>query len=55
MTILNDGAEHEIVIPSDTNKLHGLSSIPENAVGLVLFEYGSGISRFSPRNRYIAH
>ena len=55
MTILNDGTEHEIVIPSDTNELHGLLSIPKNAVGLVLFVHGSGSSRFSTRNQYVAH
>ena len=55
MTILNDGTEYEIVIPSDTNELHGLLSIPKNAVGLVLFVHGSGSSRFSTRNQYVAH
>ena len=55
MTILNDGTEHEIVILSDTNELHGLLSIPKNAVGLVLFVHGSGSSRFSTRNQYVAH
>lgn len=55
MTILNDGTEHEIVIPSDTHELHGLLNIPKNAVGLVLFVHGSGSSRFSTRNQYVAH
>ena len=55
MTILNDGTEHEIVILSDTNELHGLLCVPKNAVGLVLFVHGSGSSRFSTRNQYVAH
>lgn len=29
-------------------------SIPANAVGLVVFAHGSGSSRHSPRNRYVA-
>lgn len=28
--------------------------IPENAAGIVLFAHGSGSSRFSPRNNYVA-
>lgn len=28
--------------------------VPEGAVGLVVFAHGSGSSRFSPRNRYVA-
>jgi len=30
-------------------------SIPRNAKAIVLFAHGSGSSRFSPRNRYVAH
>ena len=55
MTIFYDGSEHEIVIPSDKNELNGLLCIPKNAVGLVLFVHGSGSSRFSTRNQYVAH
>ena len=55
MTIFNDGKEHEIVIPSNGNELNGLICIPKNAVGLVLFVHGSGSSRFSTRNQYVAH
>ncbi len=29
--------------------------VPEGAQGVVLFAHGSGSSRFSPRNRYVAH
>lgn len=34
--------------------LEGNLSIPENARGIVLFAHGSGSSRFSSRNRYVA-
>src|SRR5205807_5050005 len=34
--------------------LEGNLSLPEDARGIVLFAHGSGSSRFSPRNRYVA-
>lgn len=34
--------------------LEGVLSIPEHAAGVVLFAHGSGSSRFSPRNRFVA-
>src|SRR5438045_141218 len=34
--------------------LHGEVSVPEQATGLVLFAHGSGSSRHSPRNQYVA-
>ncbi len=34
--------------------LEGNLSIPENRMGIVLFAHGSGSSRHSPRNRYVA-
>src|SRR5258708_1561409 len=34
--------------------LEGNLSLPEGAGGIVLFAHGSGSSRFSPRNRYVA-
>jgi pimeloyl-ACP methyl ester carboxylesterase len=34
--------------------LEGALSIPERAGGVVLFAHGSGSSRFSPRNRFVA-
>lgn len=55
MSAFNYDTEHEIVIPSDTNELNGLLCIPKNAAGLVLFVHGSGSSRFSTRNQYVAH
>ena len=34
--------------------LEGALEIPEHAQGVVLFAHGSGSSRFSPRNRFVA-
>jgi putative phosphoribosyl transferase len=34
--------------------LEGNLSIPKNAQGVVIFAHGSGSSRHSPRNRYVA-
>lgn len=41
-------------IPVDGVTLEGALAIPANAQGLVLFVHGSGSSRFSPRNNYVA-
>jgi dienelactone hydrolase len=48
--------EHDvsISIPADGAKLQGNLNIPAGARGLVLFAHGSGSSRHSPRNRYVA-
>lgn len=35
-------------------RLDGIVSIPEEAKGIVLFVHGSGSSRHSPRNQYVA-
>jgi pimeloyl-ACP methyl ester carboxylesterase len=35
-------------------RLEGIVSIPENARGFVVFVHGSGSSRHSPRNQYVA-
>lgn len=41
-------------IPVDGVTLEGALAIPANAQGLVLFVHGSGSSRFSPRNNFVA-
>lgn len=46
--------ENEISIPAGVHTLEGSLSVPPDAVGLVLFVHGSGSSRFSPRNRFVA-
>jgi pimeloyl-ACP methyl ester carboxylesterase len=44
----------EIDIPLTTVILKGDLTIPENAIGIVIFSHGSGSSRFSSRNRMVA-
>src|SRR5438445_577085 len=44
----------EVRIPSGDVTLSGELAIPENAVGMVLFAHGSGSSRHSPRNQFVA-
>jgi dienelactone hydrolase len=44
----------EIEMPTAGVVLHGELSVPERATGLVLFAHGSGSSRHSPRNQYVA-
>jgi putative phosphoribosyl transferase len=46
--------EQPVVIPVDHVKLHGNLVVPERATGLVIFAHGSGSSRFSPRNTFVA-
>lgn len=44
----------EVLIPIAGTPLPGRLEIPENPIGLVLFAHGSGSSRHSPRNTYVA-
>ncbi len=44
----------EVVIDTEHANLEGTLTLPENAGGVVLFAHGSGSSRFSPRNNYVA-
>lgn len=43
-----------VVIHSDSVSLEGELAIPEGAIGVVLFAHGSGSSRLSPRNQFVA-
>ncbi len=43
-----------VYIPDGQVKLSGELHVPKNANGIVLFAHGSGSSRFSPRNTYVA-
>lgn len=47
-------AERPVRIPADGVTLEGALEIPDLAAGLVLFAHGSGSSRFSPRNNFVA-
>ena len=44
----------QVSIPSDSLHLEGELVVPKDAVGVVLFAHGSGSSRLSPRNRFVA-
>jgi putative phosphoribosyl transferase len=44
----------EVQIPAGRAVLSGNLTIPENAMELVLFAHGSGSSRHSPRNQFVA-
>lgn len=46
--------EHPVIIPCEDANLDGLLHIPRAVSGLVVFAHGSGSSRLSPRNQYIA-
>lgn len=46
--------KEEISIPAGEVKLDGELIIPEGAQGVIIFSHGSGSSRHSPRNRYVA-
>jgi putative phosphoribosyl transferase len=41
-------------IPAGSATIEGMLEIPDQAIGLVLFAHGSGSSRHSPRNNYVA-
>lgn len=46
--------EHLVHIPVDSVHLEGMLAVPDAAPGIVLFAHGSGSSRHSPRNNYVA-
>jgi len=47
-------SDPEVLIRSGSAELAASLTVPTDAVGLVLFAHGSGSSRHSPRNRYVA-
>lgn len=44
-----------VKIPADSVELSGELVLPPSASGVVLFAHGSGSSRFSPRNTFVAN
>ena len=46
--------ERIVAVPTGAVTLEGALVVPENALGVVLFAHGSGSSRHSPRNIYVA-
>jgi len=51
---LQGDIEREVSINLEGTTLEGTLVLPKDARGLVLFAHGSGSSRHSPRNRYVA-
>ena len=47
-------SEHLVEIPADAVVLQGALVVPARASGIVLFAHGSGSSRHSPRNNFVA-
>lgn len=46
--------EKLIHVPDEKVSMEGMLKIPPKAKGIVLFAHGSGSSRFSPRNNFVA-
>ncbi|MDO8771715.1 MAG: alpha/beta hydrolase [Burkholderiaceae bacterium] len=51
---MNPKIEQLVRIPVDEVHIEGRLELPPNAQGIVLFAHGSGSSRHSPRNNYVA-
>jgi dienelactone hydrolase len=49
-----DQSDQLVYIPVDSIKLEGTLGLPAKAQGVVLFAHGSGSSRHSPRNNFVA-
>ncbi len=48
------GRDEEVEVVAGEVRLVGHLTVPEHPLGLVVFVHGSGSSRHSPRNRYVA-
>ncbi len=49
-----EATKTSIQVPIGDQSLHGDLGMPSDAQGIVLFAHGSGSSRHSPRNQYVA-
>src|SRR5579875_1780334 len=47
-------ADEDVAVDAGTVELAGHLTVPDGASGLVVFAHGSGSSRLSPRNRFVA-
>jgi dienelactone hydrolase len=50
----DDGIERTVSVPADGVVLEGTLGVPHPAHAIILFAHGSGSSRFSSRNRFVA-
>jgi len=53
-TTRSERRDNEVKVSAGEVTLEGNLEIPEGAEGIVLFSHGSGSSRFSPRNQFVA-
>lgn len=51
---MSQAIENIVQIPADHVYIEGMLEVPQFAAGIVLFAHGSGSSRHSPRNNYVA-
>jgi pimeloyl-ACP methyl ester carboxylesterase len=51
---MSQTAENLVHVPADGVELEGMLDVPDEASGLVVFAHGSGSSRKSPRNNFVA-
>ena len=49
-----NGHRELVTIGTDSGRVEGLLALPPQTSGMVLFAHGSGSSRHSPRNNYVA-
>jgi len=54
MTMIATMQKELIRIPADSVSVEGLLELPEDPIGIILFAHGSGSSRWSARNNYVA-
>lgn len=50
----NHDKKYTVTIPVNNFSVEGILRIPHNPQGVVLFDHGSGSSRYSPRNNFVA-
>src|SRR5438128_1814249 len=51
---VESGVDREVRVAAGDVQLDGELKVPAGATGIVLFAHGSGSSRHSPRNQYVA-
>lgn len=52
--MITTSLERNVKVPAGRFSLEGNLAIPDQAQGMVVFAHGSGSSRHSPRNKYVA-
>lgn len=54
MAVSSESVEQAVTVPAGGVSLEGSLTVPPGAHGVVLFAHGSGSSRHSPRNQFVA-